>query len=194
MATCGAQSTSTKGKRSMPPLQGAHSCGCRAQHEMPVGGVHAHRHSHPVRGVCRIDSGALIPVEISATVTNSAAGHAAEVATAGATQTVQVRAKPAGRGSSVNGGEFLMLALATCYCNDVFREAARLGITVDSVEVQACADFPGTGLAATNVRYRAKIESSASPEDIEQLMLQTDAVAEVHNTLRTGVPVQLVGD
>ena len=34
--------------------------------------------------------------------------------------------KSPGRGSAVNGGEFLVLALATCYCNDLYREAERL--------------------------------------------------------------------
>ena len=42
------------------------------------------------------------------------------------------------------------------------------------------------------VRYRAKVESSASPEAVALLLRQTDAVAEVHNTLRSGVPVELV--
>jgi hypothetical protein len=36
------------------------------------------------------------------------------------------------------------------------------------------------------------VKSSASPADIERLLRETDAVAEVHNTLRSGVAVQLV--
>jgi hypothetical protein len=44
----------------------------------------------------------------------------------------------------------------------------------------------------SEVRYRAKVESTASPELVAQLLRETDAVAEVHNTLRKGVPVQLV--
>ena len=88
-------------------------------------------------------------------------------------------------------GEFLMLALATCYCNDLHREAARLGLTLDVVEVEAEADFDGVGLAATNVRYRARVQSQATAEQIAQLLRQTDTVAEVHNTLRAGVAVTL---
>ncbi|HSB79973.1 MAG TPA: OsmC family protein [Candidatus Methylomirabilis sp.] len=103
-----------------------------------------------------------------------------------------VPAKSAGKGSAVNGGEFLMLALATCYCNDLYREAERLRIPLESVEVEACAQFPGIGLAATNIRYRASVSSSASASAIADLLRQTDAVAEVHNTVRTGVPVELV--
>jgi uncharacterized OsmC-like protein len=91
----------------------------------------------------------------------------------------------------VNGGEFLLLALATCYCNDLYREAARLGISLQAVEVEAEAEFPGIGLAASNIRYKASVKSPASPEAIEQLLRETDAVAEIHNTIRAGVPVTL---
>jgi organic hydroperoxide reductase OsmC/OhrA len=115
-----------------------------------------------------------------------------EVRTGEAAQTLPVQSKATGRGSSINGGEFLMLALATCYCNDLFREAARLGILVAAAEVEASAEFPGVGLAATNIRYRAKIESSAPPDEVARLLRETDAVAEVHNTLRVGVPVELI--
>jgi organic hydroperoxide reductase OsmC/OhrA len=129
-------------------------------------------------------------VNISAIVKNTSFRYDVVVSTAGAEQSVSVPAKPTG-GSAVNGGEFLMLALATCYCNDLYREAARLGVSVDSVEVEASADFPGIGLAATNIRYRAKVSSSASAAQIGELLRQTDAVAEIHNTLRSGVAVTL---
>ncbi len=128
---------------------------------------------------------------ISATVRNTPATHGVQVSTSGSTQTLGIAAKAGGRGSAVNGGEFLMLALATCYCNDLFREAARLGIAIESVEVEASADFPGIGLAATNIRYHAQVHSPAPAAQIERLLRETDAVAEVHNTLRAGVPVTL---
>ena len=84
-----------------------------------------------------------------------------------------------------------MLALATCYCNDLYREAKKLDIAIDAVEVEASADFPGIGLAATNIQYRAKVSSSAPAAHIAELLRQTDAVAEVHNTIRSGVAVTL---
>ena len=128
---------------------------------------------------------------ISATVSNTPSSHEVQVCTEGTKQSLAVSPRPNGRGSSVNGGEFLMLALATCYCNDLFREAARLGLVIESAEVEASAEFPGIGLAATNVRYTAKVQSPASEHEIAKLLEETDAVAEVHNTLRTGVPVEL---
>jgi uncharacterized OsmC-like protein len=85
-----------------------------------------------------------------------------------------------------------MLALATCYCNDLYREAQRLNVPVDGVVVEATADFPGIGLAATNIRYEVKVSSSANADDVAELIRQTDAVAEVHNTIRAGGEVSLV--
>jgi hypothetical protein len=85
-----------------------------------------------------------------------------------------------------------MLALATCYCNDLYREAARLGIPIEGAEVEASGEFPGVGLAASNISYRAKVHSPAPPGDVERLLRETDAVAEVHNTIRSGVPVRLI--
>jgi organic hydroperoxide reductase OsmC/OhrA len=130
-------------------------------------------------------------MQISATVASAPNQHAVSVRTADRAQSLMVQPKVGG-GSAVNGGEFLMLALATCYCNDLYREARNLGIEIQRVEVEAAATFAGVGLAASNVRYRAKVESSASPESVARLLRQTDAVAEVHNTLRSGVPVDLV--
>jgi uncharacterized OsmC-like protein len=130
-------------------------------------------------------------MEITATVTNSRTAHGVTVRTGSATQVLAVAPKATGNGSSINGGEFLMLALATCYCNDLYREAERLQLSIECVEVEATADFPGIGLAATNIRYRAVVSSSATPEAVVQLMRQTDAVAEVHNTIRSAIPVEL---
>jgi organic hydroperoxide reductase OsmC/OhrA len=131
-------------------------------------------------------------MEISAVVKNTATLHEVLVRTGTATQSLAVPGKPAGRGSAVNGGELLMLALATCYCNDLYREAERLDIPLEGAEVEAVAEFPGVGLAATNIRYRARIQSPAAASEVARLLRETDAVAEVHNTVRTGVPVQLL--
>jgi len=130
-------------------------------------------------------------MKITASVRNAPTLHEVHVATDGVAQSLSIPAKSSGKGSGVNGGEFLMLALATCYCNDVYREAERLHIPVDAVFVEASADFPGPGLAATNIRYKARITSTAPDDVIASLLRQTDAVAEVHNTLRSGAAVTL---
>lgn len=128
-------------------------------------------------------------MQISAHVRNSRGSHEVSVTTAGVTQRVAIPPKAQGAGSAVNGGEFLLLALATCYCNDLYREAARRGIPVEAVEVEARAEFDGIGLAASNITYRARVVSPASDTEVDALLSETDAVAEVHNTLRSGVGV-----
>ncbi|TWI06011.1 putative OsmC-like protein [Luteimonas cucumeris] len=133
-------------------------------------------------------------MEISAIVKNSSADHSVVVRTESSSRSLSIPAKSSGQGSGVNGGEFLMLALATCYCNDLYREASRLGITLHAVEVEATANFPGIGLAATDIRYWAKVSSPSAPDIVAELLRQTDAVAEVHNTVRSGLPVVLVAE
>lgn len=132
-------------------------------------------------------------MEISAQVRNVPELHEAIVSTSGMVRTLTVSAKENGRGSAVNGGEFLMLALATCYCNDLFREAERLGIALSGCEVVAKGQFNGIGLAAESVTYAARVESSsAKTEELERLLQETDRLAEIHNTLRAGCSVQRV--
>jgi len=62
-------------------------------------------------------------MEISARVVNRHGEHEALLSTAGHEQSLQILPKQEGFGSRVNGGELLFLALATCYCNDLYREA-----------------------------------------------------------------------
>lgn len=130
-------------------------------------------------------------MKISAFVRNSISEHQASVSSGVDTKKLSIAAKAVGRGSEINGGELLMLALATCYCNDLFREAERLGIVLDDVEVTASADFPGIGLSARNIRYSTHVQSRVPKEKIDKLLVATDKVAEVHNTIRSGMNVVL---
>ena len=105
-------------------------------------------------------------------------------------QSLAIAPKPTG-GSTVSGGELLFLALATCYCNDIYREAAKRDITVESVEVEVTGDFEAEGKPGSNIVYRAKVNANASEEEIRELLRHTDTAAEIQNTLRVGTPVKL---
>jgi uncharacterized OsmC-like protein len=104
---------------------------------------------------------------------------------------IQIAPRTTGFGSTANGDERLFLALATCYCNDIYREAAKRGVGVERVEVEVAGDFGAEGEPARNVTYGAKVWADAPDETIRELMSHTDRVAEVQNTLRTGAPVML---
>jgi uncharacterized OsmC-like protein len=93
----------------------------------------------------------------------------------------------------VNGGELLMLALATCYCNDLFREAALRGIHLRSVKVEAASEFGGRGDPGRSIHYNVEVAGSASESELRNLVAETDRVAEVHNTLRRASEVILAG-
>ena len=85
----------------------------------------------------------------------------------------------------------LFLALATCYCNDLYREAAKKNIKVESVEVDVEGDFPAAGEPARNIVYKARVVADASEQEIRELMKFTDTVVEIQNTLRIETPVVL---
>jgi uncharacterized OsmC-like protein len=130
-------------------------------------------------------------VKISARVLNSLDNHQVTLTTGSSSHSITIPPKPTGFGSSANGGEVLFLALATCYCNDIYREAAKRNIDVERVEVEVEGDFGAEGEPATNVIYRAKVKANASEAEILDLMRYTDTVAEIQNTLRIETPVSL---
>jgi organic hydroperoxide reductase OsmC/OhrA len=128
---------------------------------------------------------------ISATVQSEHNRHRVTLSTGGNSHALEIAPRSSGFGSSANGGELLCLAIATCYCNDVYREAAKRSIDVLGVEVQAFADFGQEGSAASRLSYRVSVRADAPESAISDLIRHTDLVAEVHNTLRLGIPVVL---
>jgi uncharacterized OsmC-like protein len=130
-------------------------------------------------------------MKVSARIQNSQNDHQITLDTNGNAHTLAIAPKATGFGSSVNGGELLFLALATCYCNDLYREAAKRGIRVEGVEVEVDGEFGAEGEPAQDVTYRAKVTAAASEEAVRDLMQRTDTLAEIQNTLRAGTPVTL---
>ena len=130
-------------------------------------------------------------IKMGARVQNSQDSHHVILRSDDRVQAVEIPSNPDGFGSSVNGGELLFLALATCYVNDIYREAKKRGITVVSVEVDVEGDFGSEGHPARNVIYRARVAAQASDAEIRELMRVTDHAAEIQNTLRIETPVLL---
>lgn len=128
-----------------------------------------------------------------ARVQNSEGQHEVILGTGDAARQLSIPPKASGFGSSVSGGELLFLALATCYCNDLYREAAKQGILIEEIEVEVSGDFPAEGQPAQNVTYRARVKAQATEVEIRDLMRDTDRVSEIQNTLRVVTPVTLSG-
>jgi organic hydroperoxide reductase OsmC/OhrA len=130
-------------------------------------------------------------MKVKAEVQNSLGSHRVRLVTNEQEHSLDIPPRESGYGSSANGGELLFLALATCYCNDIYREAARREIAVERVEIEVEGDFGAEGEAASNVLYRAKVNARASEAEVRALMEHTDRVAEIQNTLRAATPVRL---
>ena len=129
---------------------------------------------------------------IAASVINTRHQHNVEVSTDGKPKKIAIPSGASGFGSSVNGGELLLLSLATCYCNDIYREAEKRAIIVSAIEVECTGEFGAAGEPGFNFQYKVKLAADASPAQIDELIRHTDTVAEIQNTLRKGVNIQLV--
>ena len=130
-------------------------------------------------------------MKISASVSNSAGNHKVSVATDSNVKQINIPAKENGSGSGINGGEMLFLAIATCYCNDIYREAAKRKIAIEKVEVDVEGEFGSEGDPAKNIVYNARVKSNSDEKEIIELMKFVDTVAEIHNTLRIKNEIKL---
>ncbi|MBT1702487.1 OsmC family protein [Chryseosolibacter indicus] len=129
---------------------------------------------------------------ITATIKNSYRENNITVSTDNNEKKITIPGKTEGYGSSVNGGELLFLSLATCFCNDIYREAAKRKMIIDSVEVFVSGNFGKEGEPGSNIVYETKVKSSGnSQQEIDDLIHYVDTIAEIHNTLRKGVSVTI---
>jgi uncharacterized OsmC-like protein len=129
----------------------------------------------------------------SASIVNSQYLHTITLGVGEKQHSLEISSQPSGFGSSISGGELLFLALATCFCNDVYREASKFGVKVQGIEVEVIGDFQSPGLPAQEIQYRVKLFSDSPSEDIQQLLKHTDEIAEIQQTVRRLTPVILDG-
>jgi hypothetical protein len=88
------------------------------------------------------------------------------------------------------GAHLLHLAAAGCVLNDLYREAAALGITLDGVRVSAGGGFDTETWQSTGIGYAVEVDSAAEVADLAALVEQVDAVAEIPRAIRAGAPVR----
>lgn len=123
-------------------------------------------------------------MKIKAKVVNNQNNNEVLLQTNDNIHSINIPSKANGFGSSVNGGELLFLSLATCYSNDIYREASKMGIIVEKVEVEVIGDFGLEGEPAKNIKYNVKVIANANEKIINELIYLTDRKAEIQNTLR----------
>lgn len=96
-----------------------------------------------------------------------------------------------GQGMGFSGGQLLLLAIGGCYANDIFREADKREIEILGIRVVVECDWEGDPPCAQRVRFSTRVEANADEEEIMDLIQHVDEIAEVHNTLRHGVDIEL---
>lgn len=92
--------------------------------------------------------------------------------------------------TAFTGAHLLHLAAAACVLNDLYREAARLGVPVDGVRVEASGGFDTDDWRSTGIAYRIRVDSPAGADDVARLVAAVDEVAEIPRALRAGTDVR----
>jgi uncharacterized OsmC-like protein len=96
-----------------------------------------------------------------------------------------------GRGLGFNGGLLLYLSIAACVSNDLYREAAPLGIALRRVSIEVRGAFAGRGSASGPIDVLVDVDADADEAAIDALIAETDRVAEIPNSIRGTVPVTI---
>jgi putative redox protein len=100
-------------------------------------------------------------------------------------------AEAGGGGQGFNGGQLLNLAVAGCISNDMFREAARRGISLRRVRIAARSDYVGDPAVSTPIEYEVELEGDAPKQALRELVDHVDRIAEIPNSIRQGTEVRL---
>ena len=96
-----------------------------------------------------------------------------------------------GGGLGFNGGQLFYLSIAACWSNDLYREAATMGIELDRVEITVDGDFPARGSGSTPISVDVDIRSSAPEEQVRKLIAEVERVAEIPRAIRDATPIEV---
>jgi uncharacterized OsmC-like protein len=90
------------------------------------------------------------------------------------------------------GGHVLHLAVASCVLNDVYREAAALGVDVTGVRVTAAGGFDTATWQSTGIDYSVEVSSDAPADRLAHLLSVVDQIAEIPQAIRAGAAVRRI--
>jgi uncharacterized OsmC-like protein len=107
------------------------------------------------------------------------------------TLTVDRPAAAGGGGLGFNGGQLLYLSIAACWSNDLYREAATMGVALDGVEVTVDGDFPSRGSGSTPITVDVIVRSQAPETKVRELIAEVERVAEIPRAIREGPPIEV---
>jgi uncharacterized OsmC-like protein len=94
--------------------------------------------------------------------------------------------------TNFTGGHLLHLAAAGCVLNDLYREAAALGIELTGARVTAAGGFDPATWQSTGIDYSVEVSSDAPADQLDHLVQVVDQVAEIPRAIRVGAAVRRV--
>jgi organic hydroperoxide reductase OsmC/OhrA len=99
--------------------------------------------------------------------------------------------KAGGLGLGFDGGELLALALGGCFCNDMQAIADEMGLSLADLRVTVTLDFGGKPTLATGALLEVACDL-ADGSDPSELIAQAKARTTIANSVRQGVPVEII--
>jgi uncharacterized OsmC-like protein len=96
-----------------------------------------------------------------------------------------------GRGLGFNGGQLMYASIAACVSNDLYREAATMGIELSRVSLTVVGEFPGRGQPSGPVTVDVELEGTASEARLDELLAVVDEIAEIPNSMRGTTPIEI---
>lgn len=100
--------------------------------------------------------------------------------------------KAGGLGLGFNGGQLLGLAIGGCFCNDLQYVAHDMGILLASVQVAVSVTFEGAPMLVKEATMQVAATPVDRNADIDAVIARAKEISSVSNSLRRGVPVQIL--
>lgn len=87
--------------------------------------------------------------------------------------------------------QLLGVAVAGCYANTLFAEAAARGVWLRSLDVEAAIEWVDRPPRTQSVTVHIRIASEADEPTVMELVEHADRVSRVANSIRLGVPLRV---
>jgi putative redox protein len=116
----------------------------------------------------------------------TALGHAGPF-----TLTVDRPVAVGGGGLGFNGGQLLYLSIAACWSNDLYREAATMGIELEGVEISVDGAFEGRGSASSPIMVDVIIHTPEAEHRVRELISEVERVAEIPRSIVEATPIEV---
>ena len=96
-----------------------------------------------------------------------------------------------GDGIGYSGGQVLVLAVGTCFYNNLFYAADQRNIKIRNVELEVVSRWTEEPMVSSGIQINAKVEAEANSDEIQELILYASQASTVSNSVREGITVSM---